>query len=156
MNSSQGLRPGLVFSTGQRYSKGCRAAQVTRVLSAARTGKGQLFLPSADDCGAHGVLSVLDGFPTEKVARKQSVQRGGASDDPAVVTAGRAPQAAGVLGDPAPQQVTTSFAGQTRGTPVASVTAHQAVGAAGGAQPRLAGPRAGLPAGGGWQRLALG
>lgn len=126
------------------------------MLSAARTGKGQLFLPSADDCGAHGVLSVLDGFPAEKVARKQSVQRGGASDHPAVVTAGRAPQAARVLGDPAPQQVTAPFACQTRGAPVASVTPHQAVGAARCAQARLAGAGAGLPAGGGRQCLALG
>ena len=99
---------------------------------------------------------VLEGLPTEEVAGKQSVQRGGASDDPAVVAAGWAPQAAGVLGDPAPQQVAAPFACQARGVPVAGVTPHQAVGAARGAQPRLAGPGAGLPAGGGRQRLALG
>lgn len=98
----------------------------------------------------------LDGLPTEKVAREQRVQRGGASDDPAVVAAGGTPQAARVLGDPAPQQVAAPFAGQARGVPVAGVAPHQAVGAARGTQPRLAGPRAGLPAGGGWQCLPLG
>lgn len=102
------------------------------------------------------VLSVLDGLATEKVAGKQSVQRGGASYHPAVVAAGWAPQAAWVLWNPTPQQVTAPFACQARGVPVASVAPHQAMGAARGAQPCLAGASAGLPAGGGRQRLALG
>lgn len=126
------------------------------VLSGCPEGKGQLSLPGADDCGAHGVLEVLDGLPTEKVTGKQSVQRGGAPDHPAVIAAGWAPQAARVLGDPTPQQVAAPFACQARGIPVAGVAPHEAMGTAGGTQPCLAGPSAGLPAGGGGQRLALG
>lgn len=157
MNSSQGLPRRFVFSTGQRYSKGLPGCSGPAGSSAAaRTGKGQLSLPGADDCGAHGVLEVLDGLPTEKVTGKQSVQRGGAPDHPAVIAAGWAPQAARVLGDPTPQQVAAPFACQARGIPVAGVAPHEAMGTAGGTQPCLAGPSAGLPAGGGGQRLALG
>lgn len=72
--------------------------------------------------------------PLRKVTREQRVQRGGASDDPAVVAAEGGPTGcSSTRGTPHPQQVAAPFAGQPRSIPVAGVAPHQAVGAA----PRL-------------------
>lgn len=93
-NSSQGLRRRFVFSSGQRYSKGLPGC-LGQVGSSAMPGLERVsFFFLVLMIVAPTVLSVLDGLATEKVAGKQSVQRGGASYHPAVVAAGWAPQAA--------------------------------------------------------------
>lgn len=114
-----------------------------------------MFPFSADDCDFHSVpLRFLDGLPAEKIPRKKSIQRRGAPDHSAVVGAGGSPEAAGVLGHAAPQQLAAALAPQAGAVPVPRVAPHQPV-RAGRAQAWLRAAGVGLPAGGGRQRLAL-
>lgn len=98
---------------------------------------------------------VLDGLPTEKVPWEQSIQRRGASNDPAVIGAGGAPKAARILRDPAPEQIAAPFPTKAGGVPVACIAAHHSMRTACGAQACLSGSSVGLPTGSGGQWLAL-